>query len=356
MAWGRKMLRNLRPNLVPTNGDTSKYVDTVNGEIAYSRAGPGRDREDVRLMQNILANGGICGRRAFFGRFLLRAHGVPTTARSEPGHATLAHWHPDGWRVRLGGSWGPGNRGRYATMNRARSSPYGVDLNFLATTQARQDADAFIRVKRSQWIGTLMGERRKAGFHSRNELEPTLWYDLGLHEQRMIIARLDAAARGEPAAVASAPAPLPGATGTVTVDANGVITIPSAATSSPTESVTRIFRGHQPEILFFVEDQEGYTRLHLSRYSNEFDRFTYTVNAPRAGTYQMAAHIATPRWDQSLHASVNGRDAIDMPLPYTEGAWQRSTPVEIELAAGRNELTFHGGRVAIDHFTLTPVQ
>jgi len=185
-------------------------------------------------------------------------------------------------------------------------------------------------------------------------LEPSLWYDLGLHTQRFIIARLDASR--EASSVASAPASLPGATGTVTVDDNGVITIPSAATSSPTESVTRIFRGHQPEILFFVEDQEGNTRLHISRYANEFDTFTYTFDAPRAGTYQMAAHVATPRWDQNLHASANGSDTIEMPLPYTKGMWETSAPVEIELAAGRNELTLHGGRVAIDHFTLTPVR
>ncbi len=354
MAWGRAMLRNLRPNHIPTNGDTTRYADVVDAEIAYTSAGPGNDRSDVRFMQNILANGGICGRRAFFGRFLLRSFGVPTTARSEPGHATLAHWHPDGWQTRLGGSWGPGSRGRYATMNRARSRPYGVDLNFLATTQARQDADAFIRVKRAQWIGTLMGEETKPGFHSRNEVEPSLWYDLGLHKQRLIIARLDASR--EASSVASAPAPLPGATGTITVDAHGVITIPSAATSSPTESVTRIFRHHQPEILFFVQDQAGHTRLHTSRFANEFDTFTYTFDAPWAGTYRMVARVATPRWDQRLHASANGSGAVEMPLPYTKGMWETSAPVEIELAAGRNELTFHGGRVAIDHFTLTPVR
>ena len=39
------------------------------------------DRSDLHFFQNILMNGGVCGRRAFFGRFMLRAFGVPTTAR-----------------------------------------------------------------------------------------------------------------------------------------------------------------------------------------------------------------------------------------------------------------------------------
>lgn len=357
MDWGRKMLNNLRPDCIPANGNTTLTADFIDNEIPYNAAGPNNDHSDVRFMHNILANGGICGRRAFFGRFLLRSVGVPTTARSEPGHATLAHWHPDGWQTRLGGNWGPGNRGRYATMNRTRSSPYGVDLNFLETTQARQHADAYIRVKRAQWIGTLVGEQAKPGFHSRdddsNEEEPSFWNDLALHEQRRIIAWLDAN-RGEASVAAAAPAPR--ATGMITVDANGVITIPSAATSSPTETVARIFKHHQPEILFFVEDRAGNTRLHTSRYVNEFDTFTYTFDAPRAGTYQIAARVATARPNTQLHASANGSDSIEMPLPYTIGMWETSAPAEINLAAGRNELTFQGRRIAIDQFTLTPVR
>ena len=90
-AWGRQMLRNLRPDCIPANGDTSVYVDVVDKEIRYGSGEVKNDRPTVAYMQNILANGGICGRRAFFGRFILRAFGVPTTARKEPGHATLAH-------------------------------------------------------------------------------------------------------------------------------------------------------------------------------------------------------------------------------------------------------------------------
>lgn len=358
MVWGREMLHNLRPDCIPANGDTSMFVNVVDAEIAYTASMVQDDRPELLFMQNILANGGICGRRAFFGRFILRAHGVPTTARSEPGHATLAHWHPDGWQTRLGGSWGPGNRGRCATMNRARSSPYGVDLNFLATTQARRDMDAFIRVKRAQWVGTLMGEPTKPGFHSRdnnsNEGESSFWHELALHEQRLIIAGLDAAR--EESSIVSPEEPAPAATGAITVDANGVISIPAAATSSPTESTARLFRGHQPDILLFANDREGNTRLHLSRYSNEFDTFTYTFDAPRAGTYKLVARVATPKWDQCLHASANDGAAIEVPLPYTSGMWEESAPIEIQLTAGRNELTFHGGRAAIDHFTLSPVR
>ena len=359
LAWGREMLHNLRPDCIPANGNTSLYVDVVDNEIPYTAAMVKDDRPELQVMQNILANGGICGRRAFFGRFILRAFGVPTTGRRQPGHATLAHWHPDGWKVRLGGDWGPGNRGRFSTMSRTRSNPYGEDLNFLASTQARQDADAFIKVKRAQWIGLLVGEEPKPGLVSRHadsgEEEPGFWNDLALHEQRRIIAGLDAT-RGASTVAAAAPAPV--ATGTVTVGANGIITIPAAATSSPTESTSNLSRGGVKDLLVFVKDhRSGDTRLHVSRYASQSDTFTYTFDAPRAGTYKLVANVVTPKWGQRLHVSANGGDAVEMPLPYTIGMWEQTAPVEIALAAGRNELTFHGpARATIDQFTLTPVR
>jgi hypothetical protein len=105
LAWGREMLRNLRPDCIPTWGYLRLCRCGRQGDPLWQRD-VSNDRPELAFMQNILANGGICGRRAFFGRFILQAFGVPTTARKEPGHATLAHWHPDGWATRLGGNWG----------------------------------------------------------------------------------------------------------------------------------------------------------------------------------------------------------------------------------------------------------
>ncbi len=296
VAWGRAMLNIMRPDTIPSDGNTPLYIDFLDHEIAYGSDRVSEDRPELMFMQNILANGGICGRRAFFGRFLLRSFGVPTTARAEPGHATLVHWHPDGWQVRLGGNWGPGNRGRFARMNRTRSSPYRVDLNFLATTQARKDEASFVNVKRAQWISALVGERPRSGFYTtdgRISFEDLgFWNALALHEQRRIIAGLDAKRASSPPP-ASTPTEAPVATGTITVDSGGVITIPAAATSYPTESTAKIFRHRRPDLVLFLKDREGITRLHLSRSSSHHDTFTYTFDAPVAGRYLMDAKVAT---------------------------------------------------------------
>ena len=66
-VWGHQMLNNLRPDCIPNHGDTSVYVEVVDKEIRYSSASYKSDLPERQFMENILANGGICGRRAFFG-------------------------------------------------------------------------------------------------------------------------------------------------------------------------------------------------------------------------------------------------------------------------------------------------
>jgi hypothetical protein len=148
----------------------------------------------------------------------------------------------------------------------------------------------------------------------------------------------------------------PAATGKITVDDKGVITIPSAACSNPTESTKSLYRGGFTDLIVFAKDNtSGETRLHLSRYSKETDTFEYTFDAPKGGKYQLAASVATPKWDQRLFATANGGTPVQMALPYTIGIWGKSAPIQIELKAGKNVLKFHGpARVTVGTFTLTP--
>jgi hypothetical protein len=375
LAWGREMLHNLRPDCIPRNGDTTVYVDVVDKEIRYGSDGVVNDRPELALMQNILANGGICGRRAFFGRFILQAFGIPTAARKEPGHATLAHWHPDGWTTRLGGvskpgeNWRPGGRGFYAAMNDARTSSYRADVNFHASSRAREDAAAFMRVKRAQWLGALLGEDPKPGLITWSGktkgpaplkpgevVKPIFWNELALHEQRRIVTGLDSK-KGASSGSASLAANEPTTTGKVTIDGNGVITIPSAACSSPTRSTKALYRGGYTDLVVFLKDHKsGETHLHLSRYSKGSDTFEYTFDAQKGGKYQLVASLVTPKWNQSLFVSANGGPVVEMALPYTIGLWDKTAPIEIELKPGSNVLKFHGpARVTLGQFTLTPM-
>lgn len=91
-------------------------------------------------------------RRAFLGRFILRAFGIPTIARPSPGHGALAHWTPSGWVVSLGSTWGKSSTKEKYGKN--------TDTDFLEHTRARASGYLFKRVIRARLIGDVIGEDR----------------------------------------------------------------------------------------------------------------------------------------------------------------------------------------------------
>lgn len=349
LTWGREMLRNYRPDHVTTPDTGWRYVALVRTDIPYGSQDTIHDERELHFFQNILKNGGICGRRAFIGRFILRAFGVPTTARPQKGHAALARWTPDGWVVCLGGGWGAG----------WTKTPYDRDLNFLATTQARALGDSFLWVKRAQWIGDAMGEPRSYGLITKKE--HAFWNGVSLHTQRALIEASKSktlAAVGEDIAEATeskvkektAEVTITDADRKVIVDARGVITIPAAATRNPTRSSGPIL---------FLDSTLGGKQLHYNR-TKSHQPFEYSFDAPAAGRYALTARVVTPSWKQSLRLLVNGTGPpLDLPLPFTVGRWESSAPVELELVKGANVLRFSRvgdvKGVGIRDFTLTPL-
>ena len=350
LAWGREMLRNYRPDHIATEDYRWRYVASVRTDIRYGSQYNKFDKPELQFFQNILMNGGVCGRRAFFGRFILRSFGIPTTARPQPGHAALTHWTPDGWVICLGGGWGIGT-----TKLR-----YKKDLDFLAHTQARAVGDKFLQVKRAQWLGDVVGEPRVFGFFAG---QPEFWYGASLYLQRAIIeeAKVEAlAAVGEELGEANESdvvyevedAALTDKDRSITVGKGGVITIPAAACSKPTKSTGKII---------LMNSHGGGKQLHYSR-TGEAEDFEYTFNAPAAGKYALTSRVAVPSWDQHLLVAVNGAEATtDIALPLTVGLWDMTAPVVIELAKGKNVLTFsRGGEnirgMSIKEFTLKPVK
>jgi formylglycine-generating enzyme required for sulfatase activity len=173
-SWGRSMLRNYRPDHVLQR----RYVRMVNSNIRYGSQDVKYDKDELQQYQNILMNGGVCGRRAFFGRFILRSFGIPTTARPSKGHGALVHWTDGGWVVALGGNWGVG----------WTKTLYHKDVDFQATTQARAIEEAYWAVKKAQWMGDVMGEQRVYGEHDVNAQHPVgFWNSESLKIQRSII-------------------------------------------------------------------------------------------------------------------------------------------------------------------------
>ena len=347
LEWGRQWLRGYRPDLLKPAITELRYSQVVDHEIQYLSKFVSEDRPELAFMQNVLANGGICGRRAFFGRFILRSFGIPTTERREPGHATLAQWTPDGWLTYLGGNWG----------GRGSIDRYGRDLHFLASSQAREHEKEFMRVKRAQWIGDLMGEKRVFGFHDQNQ-EPQFWYAVSVAEQN----RINHGKKTVPQYSMPAPTPTkpaPASASEITVDANGVITIPAVATKIPADNIGSAGWGKM-NVVSFMESELGGMQLHYSRYGTT-QALEYTFEAPKAGTYELTSRMIPTRWDMSFLVSANAAAPVTLPMPYNGGLWDTSEPIKIELKAGSNTLMLTRPEdmrkgVSIKDFTLTPVK
>lgn len=347
LAWGREMLRNYRPDQIATADDRWRYVESVKTEVKYGSQDQKNDLPSLGFYQNIINTGGVCGRRAFFGRFILRCFGIPTLARPQPGHATLVHWTPAGWVINLGASWGWGTVAGNA------------DTDFLAMTQARKVAAAYPEVQRAQWVGTLLGEKRAPGFGAA---ATGFWNGVALYQQRAIIEKAKAvtlAAVGTDIGEAneSKEKELVKAVAVteedkkIVVNPGGGITIPAVACSKPANSTAKIR---------FMKSQLGGMQLHYSRNGNA-EPFEYTFDAPAAGKYALSARVVTVSPDQHLLVAVNdAKEFVDIAAPYTIGKWEQTPPVEVVLVKGGNVLRFSRSEpvkgLTIKDFTLTPVK
>lgn len=347
LAWGRKMLHNYRPDEITTSDYRWRYVKAVKTEVKYGSQDQKNDLPTLQNYQNIIMNGGVCGRRAFFGRFILRSFGMPTLARPQPGHATLVHWTPDGWVINLGAGWGWG------------WTTFGEDTDFLASTQARKSEQNYLQVLRAKWAGSVLGETKTFGFHD----EATgFWNGVALYQQRKIVEESKAvalAAVGTDIGEANESkekdvvetVTLSEADRRIVVGQNGVITIPAVACSKPTAATEKII---------FMKSFLGGMQLHHGRNGAPED-FEYIIDVPAAGKYELSARVVTTSSDQHLLVAANdAKEPADIAVPFTIGMWDKTPPVEVSLVKGPNVLRFSRKDpvkgLTIKDFTLTPVK
>jgi hypothetical protein len=298
------------------------------------------DLPTLQNYQNIIKNGGVCGRRAFFGRFILRAFGMPTVARPQTGHAALARWTPDGWVINLGAGWGcPDAKGVMELS----------DTDFVLETHVRKNPSQHMKALRAQWTGDVLGEPK---YVSMKPGTGGFWNVLSVYAKKAAVPNSKSAplaALGEDLGEANESAEvraraLVQATVTdadkkISVAPNGTITIPAAACSGA-HVLGSFAGGHQ---LF----SGGGT-------------ITCNVEVPRAGKYTLTARVSTVQDNPKMQLVANTSSPIAIAIPYTIGMWAETPAVEATLTQGKNTLRLtrpEGSRgLSIKEFTLTPVK
>ena len=341
LAWGREMLRNYRPDHVLNPNNGWRYSQAVTTDVRYGSQNVKDDVPSLQSSQNIIKNGGVCGRRAFFGRFILRAFGIPTVARPQRGHAALARWTPNGWVINLGAGWG---------YPEAKGVMDMTDADFVLETQSRKQPQAYEKALRAQWAGDALGEQKYVSMKPGN---PGLWNILSLFEKKAVVAEakpVQLAALGEnigeanesaeTRARALVKATVTDADKKVIIAPNGVITIPAAACGGA-QIVGSFLGGHQ---LF-----SGGGAINCS------------IELPSAGKYALTARVSTVQDNPKMLLTANdAKPPIEITVPYTIGKWEPTPPSEVALAQGKNSLRFtrpDGSRgLTIKEFTLTPLK
>lgn len=343
LAWGREMLRTYRPDHV-TNPDYGwRYSGTVRTDVTYGSQNVKDDLPSLHSYQNIPKNGGVCGRRAFFGRFILKSFGIPVWGVTQHKHAALSHWTPKGWVVNLGAGF------PHSWWDKDDAPRSGSD--FLLESQAREDAAGYLKVLRADWISRALGE---VAYNDRKKVAGGFWSNLAHNQAVALAARAVALgplgqelgeANESPAQQIKTTAPAPTLETQTAVVRDGAIVIPAASADKSTGSKA------------VMNSFSGGAQLHAG---GGF-KTQYTFDAPQAGLYALTAQVATLQDGQVfLFAANDAKAPVEAAVPYTVGLWQKTAPVQVALNKGANSLSFEvktGSRgVTIKEFTLTPLR
>lgn len=328
LSWLREMLRNYRPDFITHASDEDRFVGIQSLDSAIPQKPVEYDEKlPYTRNQQVLAKGGQCGAKAVFARSLMRSFGVPVWGITMRGHAAIGYWSPSGWRDNLLGSWEDG-----FWLN---DSVDIIARIHLLETKARSHFGEYEKASRLEWVGEVLGEEdidlMLAGHGD-------LWSALALNKKRAIaqddyVTPPETPELDEPEVTA--------ADTQIATDKGGAITIPAVACTKPGRPEYGCSRlslyGHKTKI---IENAKGEKLLHYHRLSS-VEPFSYFVDVPRDGKYELVARVVTVNMHQSFILTVNGADSpTQVKLPYTVGMWGTSAPVVVSLAQGQNELTF----------------
>jgi len=343
LAWGREMLRNYRPDHIFNPDYGWRYSGLVRTDVAYRSSQLLRDNDALEYFQNIIKEGGVCGRRGFCGRFIVKCFGLPTWGVAQHKHCALGRWTPTGWVVNFGAGWewSWSDADDPSAIRRTGS-------DFILEAQARNQPQEYLKVLRAEWVGDILGEQRVDSF---KEGSGGWWKTMALFEKKAIVAAAkptQLAALGQELGEANESA----ATKAVAVEKvivteadkkavvapNGVITVPAAACTGNVQPMKSFLGGLQA----FCGGE-----------------FSCTVEAPKPGAYRLTARVVTVHDEGKLQLTANNaKDTITMVIPYTIGLWQKTEPVDVTLVQGKNALRFSKttNSFSLKEFTLTPVK
>jgi len=320
--------------------------------------------------------GGECGPRAWMGRFICRAFGIPVWGIKQPGHAAMARWTlKEGWQVCLGAeieyAWWDDMGGTYFALEAASRKICA------AGNPATPNSTFGKQVMMMDWIADLRKE--PTGQIKRWCLEDpkAFWRTLAVMQRKLLqkssppstdatdcqhrfIPKLERLLTRNNTELAE---------NIVTMD-GGTIVIPAANMDPPAKPNSNVivmdsFLGGKQ--LFLDKDgQVEYTLTDVpsGKYNLVFKFVTVhddKVKPPFLVTIDSTAS-AYAKATKVRDCQVDGFGVDDdhdlcavysVPLPYTKGMWEETKPVVVELptssSSGKTSCTISLSREATAH-------
>jgi hypothetical protein len=258
----------------------------------------------------------------------------------------MARWTPDGWTT----VFGP----HFAFCN-VNGLP---GLEFLLMSQCHKQPEPYQQVLKCEWLGNAMGEDEVTGYGSGGGF----WKLLAFYRKLALVedaAIKDVGVTGEELAESNDEAApeevnqieLTDAQKTITIDADGVITIPPGAAESTVNT---------DKLSFMQTIDGGEVQVHYSLGSARPEMLKYKVEAPADGKYELTAEVCTLTMGREFMLRLNRRTLVNIALPYTKGDWAETKPVPIDLKKGANSFQFTvqapNKGLSIRKFKLKPVK
>lgn len=345
LTWAREYLKAYRPDEVWMKDERWRYAMAVKSDVGYRHP----DHE-FNNYKDLVSAGGKCGARAWFGRFVCKAWGIPTWGIRQPGHAAMSRWTSDGWKICLGAphwdvSWWDEMR-----YNGEKGVPTRQGSDFLEEAMARRNARTccgrpYEDVILLECVAECLGETVEGDFASTK-----FWRSLALAERKFMANALPSNPSSS-SIIANEIISQMSITSVssvdevVRVDENGQVIIPAASYTKNSNNIssTASFLGGKQ--VHFLKQHDAMAEYELP-------------STIQQGSYNLSLKLVNIHRDQapmefavdhsscmsSLHPNGGNDDDFEMvpmsdpqvmKIPYTMGRWETTTDsFRVDLSPG----------------------
>ncbi|KAG7349275.1 hypothetical protein IV203_011872 [Nitzschia inconspicua] len=339
LTWAREYLKAYRPDEILTADEHWRYALAVRSDVGYRQPD-----HDFTNYKDLLSAGGKCGARAWFGRFICKAWGIPTWGIRQPGHAAMTRWTTDGWCICLGAakwdiSWWDETR---FSGEKKLPSRYGPD--FLEEAMAREAGSTVLGqsyedVVMLECLAESFGETIESDYASGK-----FWRSLALAKRKRLAQSLSSRSICEKRSVTATTVSNSSFHEGATVDENGTVVIPAASFVKESSGVSVMDSFWGGKQIHFAKQQDAMVEYDVPSSIKE-GRYRLSLKIVNVHRDQVPMEICVD--DSSLSSSndpedfevIPGTDPQQLQIPYTIGRWETTKEqINVNLSPGKKIL------------------